>query len=157
MTLTLTELSAHGVAMAADTALTKNAITYDGSKQPRIYHGVIKLHPIKALSAGISFYGDGLIEDADTELWVSGFIRNEARNHETMSSFGTVLAGKLNTIIKPSKILTLGFDLAGFEKQRMGTSQAATRYSMERAMEHSAAFQNTRQWNTNKIVSRTNC
>jgi hypothetical protein len=115
MTLILTELSEHGVAMAADAALTKYAVSEGGT--PEVSHDVVKLHQIKELSAGISFYGSGLIGDARTDVWVADFIRRIASNHTSMNSFGLALANELNSIIPPVKLqTTLGFHLAGFEQ-----------------------------------------
>lgn len=119
MTLILTELSEHGVAMAADTALTKNPVSEGG--KPEVSHDVVKLHPIKELSAGISFYGDALIGGKRTDVWVTDFIQRTASNHTSLNSFGVALANELNTIIQPVKFeTTLGFHLAGFEQTPEG-------------------------------------
>jgi hypothetical protein len=65
MTLVLTELTTHGVAMAADSAVTiTNTSTGLSYVQP---NAAKKLHSIPYLSAGISCWGLGTIDGAQTD------------------------------------------------------------------------------------------
>ncbi|MGD0422489.1 MAG: hypothetical protein ABSA92_03410 [Candidatus Bathyarchaeia archaeon] len=122
----MTELSEHGVAMAADTAATKKAVSEGGKTEFQVSHDVIKLHPIKELSAGISFYGMGLIGRTRTDVWVADFIRRTASKHTSMKSFGIALANELNSIIPPVKVrVILGFHIAGFEQTEKGSFPSA--------------------------------
>ena len=113
MTLILTELSEHGVAMAADTALTKKVVLEGGKSEYHVSYEAVKLQPIRELSAGISFHGIGLLGDTRTDEWIADFIKRNARSHDSMKSFGDALANELSSKKPPIKD-TLGFHLAGF-------------------------------------------
>lgn len=114
MTLILTELSSHGIAMAADSAVTfthpQTGLSYARPNKAQ------KLHVIPYLRAGIACWGLGTIDELPTDHWVSGFIASHTAL-TTLSEFGGALAAKLNVKIPPntSGESRLGFHLAAFE------------------------------------------
>jgi hypothetical protein len=53
LTLILTEISVFGIAMAADSAVTEEVVTPNGTREYRVLTGVHKLQVIKKLKAGM--------------------------------------------------------------------------------------------------------
>lgn len=62
MSLVLTELSNHGVAMAADAAVT--------CPSGRVFVGAQKLLPVRILNAGVSVWGLGRVSATDADIWL---------------------------------------------------------------------------------------
>jgi len=115
MTLVLTELSRHGIAMAADTALTLNTPSYDTRhSSPRVYHGAVKLQRVPTITAGISVCGAGKVGVVDADIWLREFVQREEENYTNLESFANLLMNELNRIIDPEPYAQMGFHLAGF-------------------------------------------
>lgn len=114
MTLVLTELSSLGIAMAADSAVTRTQIQTGLSHA--IPNAAQKLQVIPHLNAGISCWGLGTIAGTPTDQWLSTFISSSA-SFTTLQSFANELARQLNTQVSPntSGASRLGFHLAAFE------------------------------------------
>lgn len=114
MTLVLTELTTHGITMAADSAVTStNTRTGLSHAQPNAAN---KLHSIPYLNAGISCWGLGKIGRMQTDRWLENFIRSNP-GITTLQDFAGELATSLNSLI-PRNISgdgRLGFHLSGFE------------------------------------------
>src|SRR4051794_9688353 len=68
MTLILTEISCHGIAMAADSAVTE-IYTATGAAVATP-NAARKLQPVPHLRAGLSCWGMGEIEDIPTDQWL---------------------------------------------------------------------------------------
>jgi hypothetical protein len=114
MTLVLTELTLHGIAMAADSAVTTtNTVTGLSYVQP---NAAKKLHQIPYLNAGVSCWGLGTISGMRTDQWLEDFIESNA-GITTLQEFGEELAINLNSLIPSNNTQEgrLGFHLAGFE------------------------------------------
>lgn len=112
MTLILTELTCHGIAMAADSTLT--AVDTRTGVAQAIPNAARKLQQIPTLSAGISFWGLGQIEGQFTDQWIAHFINNTTA--ATIEEFASLLADRLNAVIGPNADGhgCLGFHVAGF-------------------------------------------
>ncbi|MCK5598697.1 hypothetical protein KAI78_03650 [bacterium] len=108
MTLILTELSTHGIAMLADSAITENDEIIDREAN--------KLQIIPNLNAGISIWGRGRINGISTDDWIADFIDNSS-SISKLGDFGKKLSEKLNSLMTTGiiKELPLGFHLAGYE------------------------------------------
>lgn len=114
MTLVLTEMSSLGIAMAADSAVTRT------QTQTRLSYAIPnaaqKLQVISYLNAGISCWGLGTIAGTPTDQWLSNFI-NSSTSLTTLQSFANELARQLNARVplNTSGNSRLGFHLAAFE------------------------------------------
>ena len=114
MTLVLTELSNHGLAMAADSPVTiTNTQTGLSYAKP---NAAKKLQTIPYLNAGISCWGFGKISGMMSDLWLESFI-NSNSGMTSLKSFAEKLSAELNAIFgaNTSGDGGLGFHLAGFE------------------------------------------
>ena len=114
MTLVLTELSSRGIAMAADSAITRTQ-TQTGLRHV-VPNAAQKLQVIPYLSAGISCWGLGTIAGVPTDQWLSSFI-DSSTSFTTLQSLADELARQLNAQVPPnaSGVNRLGFHLAAFE------------------------------------------
>src|SRR6266481_1688971 len=115
MTLVLTELSDRGIAMAADSAITRiHHITGLAHISPR---AACKLQPIGYLQAGLSCWGAGEIAGAPSDQWLGDFI-DANRDCKALGEFANRLATALNTVFSrnpnPSDS-RMGIHLAGYE------------------------------------------
>jgi hypothetical protein len=114
MTLVLTELSSLGIAMAADSAVTRTnnqtGLSY------AIPNAAQKLQVVPHLNAGISCWGLGTIAGIPTDRWLSNFI-NSNTSLTTLQGFANELARQLNAQVphNASGNNRLGFHLAAFE------------------------------------------
>jgi hypothetical protein len=99
--------------MAADSAVTTTYRTGLRSVNPT---GARKLHSVPALTAGVSCWGIGTIEDQPTDLWLQRFIATQQDATE-LSQFASALADQLQSSIGPGpgSHARLGFHVAGFE------------------------------------------
>ena len=114
MTLILTELSSLGIAMAADSVVTRTQMRTGLSYA--VPNAAQKLQVIPYLNAGISCWGLGNIAGRDTDQWLSNFISSNT-SLSTLQSFANELAKQLNAQVPPntSGANRLGFHLAAFE------------------------------------------
>ena len=116
MTLVLTEVSALGIAMASDTAVTTiNLATGLAYAQP---NRARKLQVVTHLAAGVSCWGLGEISGLPTDRWLSRFIEN-ASHVSDVHEFAHRLADQLNIQVgeNPAADNRLGFHVAGFVDQ----------------------------------------
>ena len=113
MTLVLTELNRHGIAMAADSAVTSTVPLPNGGTTYRVLHGMQKLQMVTHLEAGISYWGMGTINNTPTDIWIRDFIHRYKTATPDLNSFANTLAQELNNIFPP-KSPNSGFHLAGF-------------------------------------------
>lgn len=107
MTLILTEVSKHGVVMAADSALTR----VDG----RSFYGAQKLLPIPQVNAGISIWGNYNIAGTCADVWTQNFITNDVNSSANLWDTANLLADKLNNAFGNVIQERMGFHLAGFD------------------------------------------
>ncbi len=113
MTLILTELTRHGIAMAADSTLTEvDDVT--GVSQA-IANATQKLHQVPHLSAGVSLWGSGEVGGQFTDQWVADFIQSSS-SFSSIGEFASELADRLNAVVGPNVDgdAHLGFHVAGF-------------------------------------------
>src|ERR1700710_1309500 len=114
MTLILTELTDHGIAMVADSMVTStNMATGRSHTTP---NAAVKLQAVHHLSAGISCWGMGRINRIPTDEWLTNFITDNT-DCATLRALATALANELNAVVGPSVAgeSRMGFHLAGFE------------------------------------------
>ncbi len=88
MTLVMTLLSNHGVAMAADSAVRFG----DG----RVYLGAQKLLPVRQIEAGMSVWGLGTVGRTAADEWLDRFIQTHVSSGMTLHDLAHTLADKLN-------------------------------------------------------------
>lgn len=114
MTLVLTELTLHGITMAADSAVTiTNTVSGLSYAQPNAAN---KLKKIPYLNAGVSCWGLGTISGIPTDQWLESFIGSNS-GITTLQEFAAELSKNLNSLMPPNNTVNgrLGFHLAGFE------------------------------------------
>ena len=114
MTLIITELTAHGIAMAADSMVTTTHLA--SGFQYTTPNAAMKLQTVEHLAAGVSCWGEGRINGVPTDEWLADFIMNSTAC-TTLQAFATALADELNIAVglRPAHECQLGFHLAGFE------------------------------------------
>lgn len=115
MTLILTEISCHGIAMAADSAVTESHIATGAAVATP--NAARKLQPVPHLRAGLSCWGMGELEDTPTDQWLEEFIRASTRL-SSLQAFASALANKLNLVLPPYSSPSrgpIGIHLCGFE------------------------------------------
>lgn len=86
MTLILTWLFPFGICMGSDSAVSYNSYVTEpsGRKRMRILTGGTKTLWIPKIKAGISYWGEGNIGSATTDVWLSDFIFSH-RDHTATS------------------------------------------------------------------------
>ncbi len=115
MTLIITEISKFGIAMVADSAVTFQDILPSGEKKNHTLNGAQKLQEVPYLSAGISTFGLGNIQEVSTDIWLSDFIQRHS-DILSIDDFANQLTSELQEHV--GRIEShLGFHLAGFVKQ----------------------------------------
>lgn len=123
MTLVLTQLNEHGIAMAADSAVTTIINLPNGTQDYHVRHGANKLQRIPHLQAGISCWGTGVINGIPTDDWIDQFINLNANATPDLESFALKLAHDLNNIFPPGSDNS-GFHLAGYTNSKIGIHPA---------------------------------
>ncbi len=106
MTLIITLCTQNGIMMFADSRATTN----DTYKDERL-----KILKIDYLNAGISFYGQGKIENDNTGIWLQKFIDKNRKNIKSIDEFSSKLNQELNMIDKFE--CNTGFHIAGFSEE----------------------------------------
>lgn len=115
MTLILTELSPHGIAMAADSAVTVQATS--PVPYTRYLTGMQKLQPVYHLQAGVSTWGHATVDGMDADVWLASFIQWSVEQTGTLGEFAVLLQGELRRALGPgSGVPRIGFHLAGYEE-----------------------------------------
>lgn len=117
MTLIITDISKHGIVMAADSAETREFVGMSGRKYSRVLVGLRKLQPIPKLKGAVAFWGLGEIQALSgpvrtpTDIWLADFI---ARNEDLarLDQFAYTLRSELQKLLG-SEVLELGFHVAG--------------------------------------------
>lgn len=110
MTLVLSEVSKLGVAMAADSAVTFG--------NERVYVGAQKLLPVYKINAGISIWGNGVVNNVDADVWLQNFIENYVKEDMSLWAMAELLAKKLNDAFNNKPISgRMGFHVAGFDEK----------------------------------------
>ena len=123
MTLVLTQLNQHGIAMAADSAVTSTVPMPGGGTTHRVLHGVRKLQMITHLQAGISCWGMGTINRTPTDIWIQDFVARYQGTTPDLQSFVDRLAQELNNIFPP-RSPNSGFHVAGYVNTPTGNLPA---------------------------------
>lgn len=123
MTLILTEISNFGIAMAADSAVTERVVMPNGNITYRVLTGVRKLQVIDKLNAGISVWGEGVINNTPTDIWLQDFIDRQRANYNSLFDFAILLQNELRLHIAPINVQnnplgTIGFHLAGYDNHQ---------------------------------------
>ncbi len=125
MTLIITELSADGIAMAADTAITLFFNPPSRRRYPRVLRGAVKLLPVPRLNAGISYWGFGQLGGMPTDDWLRSFFRRNRGQYTSMTSLASLLESELRRCVRPINLMrhpngTFGIHLAGFVSTQSG-------------------------------------
>lgn len=118
MTLVLTRLTEHGIAMAADSAVT--SFDKAQSKTTVTPSATQKLFELQGLAAGVSCWGRGTIDSVNTSEWLQAFIEEKTGDWPSIAEFSIDLARRLREVIprNPSGQFSLGFHVAGFDRER---------------------------------------
>jgi len=107
MTLILTELTSLGIAMAADSAITKDIRKPDGTIGEKVYYGAKKLFIVPKLRAGIAYWGWVYIpqpgEDWSSEerkldlveLWLPYFLEKNKQDYDSIADLAQLLESEL--------------------------------------------------------------
>jgi hypothetical protein len=125
MTLILTWLFPFGICMGADSAISYNSYITEpsGRKRRRILTGGTKTLWIPKIRAGISYWGEGNIDNVTTDVWLSDFIFSHEDQYDNINDFATLLQDELRKLVpeitEPEGSLEYrygkrGFHLAGF-------------------------------------------
>ena len=128
MTLIISEVSRHGIAMAAD-----SAVTFSG----RAYLGQDKIQQIPEKQAGLAVWGLGHIGKIDkdkkrddwiyTDIWLHNFIKNDVKSTMSLWQVAERLASKMNDAF--GDILSddddrMGVHVCGFDDYEGGRGPA---------------------------------
>ena len=130
MTLVLTQLSRHGIAMAADSAVTSNVPLPGGGTTHRVLHGVQKLQMVMHIEAGISCWGMGMINGTPTDIWIRDFIQRYQATTPDLQIFTATLADELNNIFHPVLLIVDFMSLVLF-KHRLESCPLSIMFIME--------------------------
>lgn len=125
MTLVLTWLFPFGICMGADSAISYNSYITEpsGRKRRRILTGGTKTLWIPKIKAGISYWGEGCIDNVTTDVWLSDFVFSHKDQYDNISDFATLLQDELRPLVpeisEPEGSVEYrygkrGFHLAGF-------------------------------------------
>jgi len=125
MTLILTWLFPFGICMGSDSAVSYNSYVTEpsGRKRMRILTGGTKTLWIPKIKAGISYWGEGNMGSATTDVWLSDFIFSHRDQYSNISDFATLLQDELRKLVpeiaEPKGSMEYrygkrGFHLAGF-------------------------------------------
>lgn len=125
MTLIVTELSADGIAMAADTAMTVFFKPPRRRRYPRVLRGAVKLLPVPSLNAGISYWGFGQLGAVPTDDWLRCFLRRNRGQYTSMATLASLLESELRRCVRSINLTnhpngTFGIHLAGFVSTQSG-------------------------------------
>jgi hypothetical protein len=123
MTLVLTQLNRHGIAMAADSAVTSTVPVPGGGTTHRVLHGVRKIQMITHLQAGIPCWLMGTINATPTDIWIQDFIARYQAATPDLPTFANLLAQELNNIFPP-RSPNSGFHVAGYVTMPAGNQPA---------------------------------
>jgi hypothetical protein len=123
MTLILTELSQAGIAMAADSAISKWS---NGKLRTQDQQSWEKLLRVPRIKAGISYWGSiGLISKNERfDDWLKR--RIEDRSYTDLRSFADYLAEEMNQAVNNKPLANkheVGIHVAGFERGQDGVSR----------------------------------
>lgn len=125
MTLIQTWLFPFGISMGSDSAISYNTSITEpsGRKRMRILTGCTKTLWIPKIKAGISYWGDGNIDNVTTDVWLSDFIFSRRDQYNNISDFAVLLQDELRELVpkitEPKGSMEYrygkkGFHLAGF-------------------------------------------
>lgn len=158
MTLILTWLFPFGIIMGADSAITYN--TYitepDGRQRERILTGGTKILRIPKIKAGISYWGDAIIDDKTTDVWLSDFIFSHKEDYNSISDFANLLQNELRELVEELtepegseeyRYGKRGFHLAGYVEHE--GRQVPTFYHIHNGQSETAQGINPRIINAN--------
>lgn len=118
MTLILTDISRHGVAMAADTAESIEADTESGRKM-RVSFGMKKLQRLPGLSGMVGTWGFGKIGLTPTDLWLEDFVSRHG-HVSSLDKLAHTLRSTVQKIHGAAGSPELGFRLSGFNPEKAG-------------------------------------
>ena len=115
MTLVVSDISAQGVIMVGDSAVTKRR----SSNPPEVISGAVKVQYVPQTNVGIAMWGRADVGGQRLDHWISDFIQNSINPSDSIEAIGNRLASNLNTILqtsgKPWKDLVCGFHLGGYK------------------------------------------
>jgi len=134
MTLILTELTSYGIAMAADSAITRDIRKPDGTIGQKVYCGAKKLFVVSRLNTGIACWGwvyipqpgQGWSTDERKldliELWLPHFLEKKEENYNSVADLANLLEGELRQRIPRIDVKKYpegdgGIHLAGYESK----------------------------------------
>jgi len=144
MTLIQTWLFPFGISMGSDSAISYNTSITEpsGRKRMRILTGCTKTLWIPKIKAGISYWGDGNIDNVTTDVWLSDFIFSRRDQYNNISDFAVLLQDELRELVpkitEPKGSMEYrygkrGFHLAGFVEHGGGSPfRLSTTYIMDR-------------------------
>ena len=116
MTLILTDISRHGVVMAADTAESIEADTESGRKL-RVSFGMKKLQRFSSLPGMVGTWGFGKIGLTPTDLWMEDFITRHG-HIASLEKAAYTLRSTVQKIHGAAGAPELGFRVSGYESKK---------------------------------------
>ena len=119
MTLIVSSVTAHGIALAADSMLTQKSRAFSGRELTRFLTNCKKIVPIERLKGAVSMWGDaeGMHQEGhevDTDCWLADMI-GDAAHFGTIGNFAEEVRRQLEAIRKPGAPV-VGFHISGYEK-----------------------------------------
>jgi hypothetical protein len=115
MTLILTDISNHGVVMAADTAESIEADTESGRKL-RVSFGMKKLQRFLNLPGMVATWGIGKIGHTPTDLWMEDFITRHG-HIASLEKAAYTLRSTVQKLHGAAGAPELGFRVSGYESR----------------------------------------
>lgn len=116
MTLILTDISRHGVVMAADTAESIEADTESGRKL-RVSFGMKKLQRFSSFPGMVATWGLGKIGLTPTDLWMEDFITRHG-HIASLEKAAYTLRSTVQKIHGAAGAPELGFRVSGYELKK---------------------------------------
>ncbi len=123
MTLILTDISKHGVAMAADTAESIEAATESGRKL-RVSFGMRKLQRLPKLRGMVGTWGFGKIGLTPTDLWLDDFVTRNG-HVPSLDKLAHTLCRTVQKNHGAAGAPELGFRLSGYNVGKSGPVPAS--------------------------------
>jgi hypothetical protein len=115
MTLIVSDISAHGIIMVGDSAVTRKKVG-----QPEFYlSDAIKVQYCEKLNIGVSMWGYANLKSSRMDYWLSSFLENDTNNNDNIESVGERMVDKLNSEFsltgKTFEDIVCGIHITGFK------------------------------------------